>query len=148
MMRLCPTYMMDPIFVYNKIESMENEASRYELKFVKFQYFTRQIELVKVVSCPVTAGGSKTRLYFLEINHHTLHTGGIRGYFVFANKLVTPEEEGRQPLELLMYSVPRSPYFTTMDTTGEEATLIDSLDLVSPNILKIRLREKVPNTSG
>lgn len=150
-MRLCPTYLRDPIFDHNNIEYLRDSSKyhpSYELKLVEFQYFTRKLEFVKVVRCPVKVDNFVTRLHFLEINHSWNFSGPRRGYFVFINKVVPQDEKSRQPLQLLMYVYPPKSKFPAMKTTGKEAELRDAVDLVSPHTMKLRLRERSPLQSS
>lgn len=150
-MRLCPTYLRDPFFDHNQIESLldtRKYPTSYELKLVEFQYFTRKIELAKVVRCPVKVDDFVTRLHILEINHWVNFAGPLRGYFVFINKVVPLDVQSRQPLQLLMYVSPPANKFPEMKTEGEEAKLQDAVDLVSSRTMKLRLRERKPQKSS
>lgn len=129
--KICRAYLNDPILKENRFkleDPTEGNPCRYELKSVKFHYFSRITEFVKVIGCPVSVERKVSRLYFHEFHYNKwLISEKLRGYFVFAN-INVDNEHGPQHLEILMYtsSKPRQLPRIDEDPESEEAEYRDS----------------------
>lgn len=129
---ICRAYLNDPILEENGLklaDPSERNPCRYELKSVKFYYFSRITEFVKVIGCPVSVGTIKeSRLYFHEFHYNKwLVPKKLRGYFVFAN-INVDNERGSQHLEILMYTSKKPGKLPGIDEDpeSEEAEYQDS----------------------